>query len=290
MKRSLRKAGWLVAALCFLSTSHAQADSARSECGFSDSAGQRPATTSSCTFSQRQGFISVRIDGGKEFEFSPLGDSPGNYQDQDGAAVYRQSGLGKEGQLFRLPNTYLFVFWNPSRLDCDQEELASPGQCVLLYRDISFIVHASSGSSINRLSIKPDGLSGDNTALSDELDGTAYRAEIADLDNNGWPEVYVYVSSAGSGSYGSLAAYAVNNGKSVTPVYLPPLEQSPEAVAGYMGHDQFAVVENRLVRRFPIYQPGDTNAQATGGTRQLQYRLEPGEAGWILRVDKVVDY
>jgi len=24
--------------------------------------------------------------------------------------------------------------------------------------------------------------------------------------------------------------------------------------------------------------------------RQLQYRLEPGEAGWILRVDKVVEY
>jgi len=73
-------------------------------------------------------------------------------------------------------------------------------------------------------------------------------------------------------------------------VYLPPLEQSPEALAGYMGHDQFAVVENRLIRRFPIYQQDDTNAQATGGTRQLQYRLEPGEAGWILQVDRVVEY
>jgi hypothetical protein len=204
MKRSLRKAGWLVAALSFLSNSNAHADSARSE--------------------------------------------------------------------------------------CDQEELASPGQCVLLYRDISFIVHATSGSSLNQLSIRPDGLSGDNTQLADELDGTAYRAEIADLDANGWPEVYVYVSSAGSGSYGSLVAYAVNNGKSLTPVYLPPLEQSPEALAGYMGHDQFAVVENRLIRRFPIYQQDDTNAQATGGTRQLQYRLEPGEAGWILQVDRVVEY
>jgi hypothetical protein len=290
MKRSLRKACWLVAAHCFLSTYHAQADSARSECGFSDSAGQRPATTSSCTFSQRQGFISVRIDGGKEFELSPRGDSPGNYLDQDGNAVYRQRGLGKQGQLFKLPNTYLFVFWNPSRLDCDQQQLASLGQCTLLYRDISFVVDATSGSSLNQLSIRPDGLSGDNTELTDELDGTAYRAEIADLDANGWPEVYVYVSSAGSGSYGSLVAYAVNNGKSVTPVYLPPLEQSPEALAGYMGHDQFAVVENRLIRRFPIYQQDDTNAQATGGTRQLQYRLEPGEAGWILQVDRVVEY
>lgn len=290
MKRSTRRAGWLVAALFLLSTSHAQADSARSECGFSDSAGERPATTSSCTFSQRQGYIGVRIDGGKEFEFSPVGDSPGNYLDQDGNAVYRQRGLGKEGQLFKLPGSYLFVFWNPSRLDCDQKELATPGQCTLLYRDISFVVQASTGSSLNSLRIQPAGLSGDQAELTDELDGTAYRAEIADLDSNGWPEVYVYVSSAGSGSYGSLVAYAVNNGKSATPIYLPPLEQSPEALAGYMGHDEFAVVENRLVRRFPVYRQGDTNAEATGGTRQLQYRLEAGEAGWVLRVDRVVDY
>ena len=175
-------------------------------------------------------------------------------------------------------------------LGCGQKELATPGQCTLLYSDISFVVQASTGSSLNSLRIQPAGLSGGQAELTDELDGTAYRAEIADLDNNGWPEVYVYVSSAGSGSYGSLVAYAVNNGKSATPIYLPPLEQSPEALAGYMGHDEFAVVENRLVRRFPVYKQDDTNAQATGGTRQLQYRLEAGEAGWVLRVDRVVDY
>ena len=68
------------------------------------------------------------------------------------------------------------------------------------------------------------------------------------------------------------------------------MEDAPETAAGYMGHDQFAVVENRLVRRFPVYLENDTNAAASGGTRQLQYRLEPGEAGWILRLDRVVDY
>ena len=144
--------------------------------------------------------------------------------------------------------------------------------------------------SITRLTIKPTGLSAVNETISEELDGQAYGAELADLDSDGWPEVYVYVSSAGSGSYGSLVAYAVNNGKSMTPIYLPPLEQTPEALDGYMGHDEFAVVENRLVRRFPIYLEGDTNSAPSGGARQLQYRLEPGEAGWVLIVDRVVDY
>jgi len=29
---------------------------------------------------------------------------------------------------------------------------------------------------------------------------------------------------------------------------------------------------------------------ADGRTRQLQYKLRPGEAGWMLRLDRVVEY
>ena len=50
------------------------------------------------------------------------------------------------------------------------------------------------------------------------------------------------------------------------------------------------VVENCLVRRFPIYKAGDANVKATGGTRQICYRLKPGEAGWILRPDSVLTF
>ena len=57
-----------------------------------------------------------------------------------------------------------------------------------------------------------------------------------------------------------------------------------------MGHDEFSIVESSLVRRFPIYLKGDTNASPSGGTRQLQYKLLAGEAGWILQLDRVVEY
>lgn len=178
----------------------------------------------------------------------------------------------------------------PTRLECNQQDLEAPGGCELGDREIRFEVWATSGSSLNQLRIRPSGLEADNSEITAELDGTAYKAELADLDGNGWPEIYVYISSAGSGSYGSLAAYAVNNGKSVTPIYLPPMEQTPEAADGYMGHDEFAVVENRLVRRFPVYRADDSNASPSGGTRQIQYRLEPAEAGWTLQPDRVVEY
>jgi hypothetical protein len=57
-----------------------------------------------------------------------------------------------------------------------------------------------------------------------------------------------------------------------------------------MGHDEFAVVESTLVQRFPLYGAGDVNAKPSGRMRQLQYKLRQGEAGWVLKLDRVVEY
>lgn len=155
---------------------------------------------------------------------------------------------------------------------------------------ITFHVTSPNSGSINEVTITPSGLEIDNSAVTVEVDGTVTGAEVADLNFDGSPEIYVYATSAGSGSYGSVVAYGTNNRKSMSPIYLPPVVDHPEASKGYMGHDEFAVVELGLVQRFPIYRESDTNAEPTGGTRQVQYKLEAGEAGWVLRPDKVLDY
>ncbi len=160
----------------------------------------------------------------------------------------------------------------------------------LSLQGIGFHVTSSGRSSINNLTIVPDGLEIDNAPIERKIDGTVRGLEVADLNVDGSPEIYVYVVSAGSGSYGSLVAYAANRRKSLSEIYLPPITEDQAASAGYMGHDAFAVVENRLVRRFPVYREQDTNANPTGGMRQLQYRLLPGEAGWLLKVDRIVEY
>ena len=113
---------------------------------------------------------------------------------------------------------------------------------------------------------------------------------MADLNGDGSPEIYTYINSAGSGSYGTLVAYAANDKKSLSEIYLPPLVDDKENSRGYMGHDEFAVVESYLVRRFPVYLKGDINANPTGGTRQLQYKLKQGEASWVLELKKSISY
>jgi hypothetical protein len=160
----------------------------------------------------------------------------------------------------------------------------------LSLQGVSFHVSCPNAGSINQLRIKPEGLKSDNTVIEREIEGTVTNAEVADLNVDGSPELYVYLTSAGSGSYGSLVAYAANKGKSLTEIYLPPLEESKNAAKGYMGHDEFAVVENSLIRRFPLYKSADTNAAPTGGTRQIEYKLKAGEAGWVLKPHQIDTY
>jgi hypothetical protein len=70
-----------------------------------------------CTFSQNQGHVRITREDGITHDLTPEGDSPGNYRDQDGRPVYRQSGLGSEGLIFRFPDISIFVYWNTAGLD-----------------------------------------------------------------------------------------------------------------------------------------------------------------------------
>ena len=65
-----------------------------------------------CTFGQRQGHITITREDGVTHDLSPVGDTPGNFRDQDGNAVYRQSGLGEAGLIFRFPSESVFVYWD----------------------------------------------------------------------------------------------------------------------------------------------------------------------------------
>ena len=158
------------------------------------------------------------------------------------------------------------------------------------YGTLHFIVEATNKGSINQLSITPSGLTNSNEIITKEIEGSVTGARVLDIDNNGFPEVFVWFNSAGSGSYGDLVAYAVNKGKSMTEVYFPQLLEDPQNRKGYMGHDEFEIIEGSLVRRFPLYKEGDSNFKATGKMRQLQYKLVPGEGGWRLKLYKSVEF
>jgi hypothetical protein len=284
----------------------ARADTVDARCDVYPNGSDRASAVLACSFSQRQGHVSIDRADGVRHELSPRG-SAGTYVDQDGRAAYRHRGLGNRGLIFRLASESVYVYWDTAGLPGPAPTAAAPAtpaaaaapaaavpkgplDRTLALQGITFRVRSANDSSINRLELTPSGLEIDNRPIVREIDGTVTGVEVADLDADGSPEIYVYVSSAGSGSYGSLVAYAANRRKSLSEIHLPPIAGDARIAGGYQGHDRFAVGEGALLRRFPVYRLGDPNAAPSGGMRQIQYKLARGEASWRLRIDRIVEF
>jgi len=156
----------------------------------------------------------------------------------------------------------------------------------LSLQNISFTIKAFKDYVV----ITPKGYLVDNKPVSKPIDGTITNAEIEDLNSDGYPEVMIFCTSAGSGSYGSVLGFSSNKNKSMSEIAFPSFIDNPKINKGYMGHDEFAIVETNVVQRFPIYNEGDTNSNPTGKMRQIQYKLKEGEASRKLVVDKIIEY
>ena len=142
---------------------------------------------------------------------------------------------------------------------------------------ISFLINETG----DLLRITPSGLEVDNSPLETSIVGRVVNAESEDLDSDGWPEIVVYTQSTDNLKKGDAFGFSVLNGKSLNPIFLPPLVNDEDLASGYVGGDEFAIVETSLVRRFILDD---------GSTRQIQYKLKNGENSKIFYVDMVVEY
>lgn len=106
-----------IAALAACWAGGAAADWTQARCDIYPAGEDHTDVVMPCTFAQRQGYITITREDGVVYDLSPDGDTPGNFRDQHGNAVYRQSGLGDQGTIFRLPKESVFVYWNAGLLE-----------------------------------------------------------------------------------------------------------------------------------------------------------------------------
>jgi hypothetical protein len=139
----------------------------------------------------------------------------------------------------------------------------------------------------NILTITPDGFErgegGGAREMSFYAGGIVAKAEIDDLNNDGFPDLLVYIYT---GHKGTVIVVTSNENKSCSPVYFPNILDDPKLRAGYRGFDEFSMLEGSLMRKFPIYNTADTDSLATGGKRIIQYRMIPSEGGSKLKVER----
>ena len=105
-----------------------QADSAEARCDIYPAGEDHTDVMIPCVFSQRQGYISISRGDGVRHELEPVGDTPGNFRDQDGRPVYRQSGLGDQGLIFRFEDESIYLYWNTAALEpvADEDNWTAP--------------------------------------------------------------------------------------------------------------------------------------------------------------------
>lgn len=276
------------------SAAPAHADTTTAHCRVIPKGQAAQATAGECSFSQRQGFVSIELANGTRIELAPDEQRAGVYKDAQGRIATRQRGLGSQGQIYKLQDQTIEVRWK-APAGSPAPKAAVVFDQTLTLQGVSFHVTAvragsGAGSGATQVRIQPSGLAITNAAQTLSLNADVVSAEVADLDVDGSPEVYVYLRGRTPEAPGQLLAFAANNRKSLSGIYLPALGNLPELLTGYRGRDEFAVVESRLERRFPVYRAGDALEAPGGGMRQISYRLERGEASWQLVVHRVSHY
>lgn len=202
-----------------------------------------------------------------------------NKENNDVLTLYCSGGASLHGK-------YRLIVGNADQSQIDKTQYIK----ALTWQNISFNISSVRKEYTTQLTITPFGLTNDEATVTHDIEGLVTNAEIEDLNADGFPEVLVYIQSTGSGSYSKVIGYSVNNGKSMSQIYMPPIFENKEINKGYLGHDEFAIMETTFVQRFPIYNDNDTNSNPTGDIRQIQYKLKDGEASRKFVIDKVIEY
>ena len=102
----------------------AKADTVDARCDIYPAGEDTASAVVPCTFSQRQGYVTITLEDGTTYDLSPTGDQPGNYLDQNGQAAYRQAGLDDQGQIYQMANETIYVYWDTA-IDASEQDGSS---------------------------------------------------------------------------------------------------------------------------------------------------------------------
>jgi hypothetical protein len=130
----------------------------------------------------------------------------------------------------------------------------------------------------NNLNIRPIGFKTDAREVNLELKGRVVSAEIDDLNNDGFPDIVIYIVDKADKS--NVFSISSKENERLEPIYFPDISNDMQLSKGYRGKDEFKLVEGILFRKFPIFEL-DTNIKApTNKVRQIMYHVVPGEQGY----------
>ncbi|CAM1347332.1 hypothetical protein [Tenacibaculum insulae] len=176
------------------------------------------------------------------------------------------------------------------KLDTLQIDLTTFSK-VLNLQGIGFNISSIKKNNKNTLSIFTFGLEKQNYNESFNIENEIIiDAEVEDLDSDNSPELLIYTQSLNDKKHGNVYAFSVNNKKSMSKVAFVPVTKNNKVNNDYNGNDEFSVIENSLVQRFPVYQTTENKTFLTDKTRQISYKLVKGEALKKLVINEITEF
>lgn len=129
----------------------------------------------------------------------------------------------------------------------------------------------------NVLSVKPIGFKNEAREVSLDLKGRVMSAEIDDLNNDGFPDMIIFVMDPTNKT--TLFCISSKENESLQPIYFPDITNDMVMSKGYRGMDEFRLVEGILFRKFPIYEADTAIKVPTKKVRQIMYKVVTGDHG-----------
>lgn len=155
--------------------------------------------------------------------------------------------------------------------------LSKPFEKVLQAGEVSFEVRSPNRGQDNQLTLTSSGFSVRDEAQQVEIEGLLADAQLADLNADGYPEVYLFTISEAEGAKAmQVYAFASYRNRSFGPIYIPALPESDSRMQGYQGGDKYRLGSEELIRTF----------STTDGEESMEYELVKGETSFVLQPRK----
>ena len=140
----------------------------------------------------------------------------------------------------------------------------------------------------NVLNIRPIGFKSESREASIELRARVMSAEIDDLNNDGFPDIVIFIEDAAGKK--SIFPICSQDNERIAPILFPDIYNDMELSKGYRGKDEYKLVEGVLFRKFPVYPEDTTMKEPTNKIRQIMYRVVQGERdSWKFKMFKQFD-
>jgi hypothetical protein len=131
----------------------------------------------------------------------------------------------------------------------------------------------------NVLNVRPVGFKADAREVNLELRGRVLSAEIDDLNQDGFPDVIIYIIDPQGRT--NLFTLSSQENEMLQPIYFSDITNDQQLSKGYRGRDEYKLVEGILFRKFPIFESDTAIKEPTNKVRQVMYRVVTGEKGML---------